>query len=315
MSDFIVTLDDIAFAGFEVPESMPFGGGHSLSVKKLIGGKRVIDAMGADEDPIEWSGRFRGKDAATRARAIDAKRKAGKPVQLTWGDFAFTVVIERFRPVMERAYEIPYSISCVVVSDSPAAATGPGIDQMLQSDNLTSQALGARIGDGPLSGALLGLNSAISKVASFAAATQSTIASVIAPIAQVQARVATLIATTENTLLNATTLGGILPNNPVSTMVAQLGSQATAMSNTSILYDLHATAGRMTANLNAVGAGGAQVVMAGGDLYRLAATSYGDPTAWTTIAKANGLTDPVINGVQTILVPPLPGSSGGVLSA
>jgi nucleoid-associated protein YgaU len=44
-------------------------------------------------------------------------------------------------------------------------------------------------------------------------------------------------------------------------------------------------------------------------------TSYGDPTAWTTIAKANGLTDPVINGVQTILVPPLPGSSGGVLSA
>jgi hypothetical protein len=81
------------------------------------------------------------------------------------------------------------------------------------------------------------------------------------------------------------------------------------------LYDLRSTVGRMAANLSAVGAGGAQVVMAGGDLYHLASTSYNDATAWTTIAKANKLTDPIVQGVQTILVPPLPGSSGGVLSS
>lgn len=312
MSDFIVTLDDFAFSGFEVPEMIPFGGAHSLAVKTLIGGKRVIDAMGADEDPIEWSGRIRGQNAAARARALDAKRKAGKPVQLTWGDFSFMVVIERFRPVMERTYEIPYSISCVVVADSPAAAAGPGIDQMIQGDHLNVQALGSNFGS--LSGVLSGLRSAVSKVSSFATTAQATISSVLAPIAQVQAQVTSLIATTENTLTSVTTLGGILPNNPISTLVAQLGSQATAMSNVGILYDLRAAAGRMTANLNAAGAGGAQVVQAGGDLYHLAAASYGDATAWTTIAKANRLTDPVINGVQTLLVPPLPGSSGGVLS-
>jgi hypothetical protein len=315
MTDLVVKLDDFIFAGFEVPESMPFGGGQSTSVKKLIGGKRVIDAMGADEDPIEWSGRFRGKDAVTRARALDTKRKAGKALRLTWGDFAYTVVITHFRGVEERFYEVPYSISCEVVTDSSAPASGPGVDAMILSDNTKTQGLGGLIGNGPLSSVLAGLNTAISSVSSFATATQAALNSVLGPIAQVQSQVTTLIASAENTLNNATTLGGVLPNNPVSTLVSKLGAQALAITNAGNLYDLRSTVGRMGANLHAIGAGGAQVVMAGGDLYHLSVASYGDVTAFPTIAKANGLVDPVIQGIQTILVPPVPGNTGGVLAS
>jgi hypothetical protein len=37
--------------------------------------------------------------------------------------------------------------------------------------------------------------------------------------------------------------------------------------------------------------------------------------AWTGIAKANGLKDPTISGVQTLTVPALPDDSGGVMYA
>lgn len=44
-------------------------------------------------------------------------------------------------------------------------------------------------------------------------------------------------------------------------------------------------------------------VSPGDDLYKLAARLYGDPTAWTLLARANGLTDPVIGVGATLSVP------------
>lgn len=54
--------------------------------------------------------------------------------------------------------------------------------------------------------------------------------------------------------------------------------------------------------------------MAGGNLMQLAANVYGDAKAWTGIAKANKITDPVVQGVQTLNVPVRPDNAGGVLS-
>ncbi len=53
------------------------------------------------------------------------------------------------------------------------------------------------------------------------------------------------------------------------------------------------------------------ITVAGGDLYRVALEQYGDATAWTQIAQANGLADPVVQGVRTLLVPPYAG--GGLV--
>lgn len=44
-------------------------------------------------------------------------------------------------------------------------------------------------------------------------------------------------------------------------------------------------------------------VAPGDDLYRLAAEYYGDPAAWTLLAFANGLSDPLIQADQVLSVP------------
>ncbi len=44
-------------------------------------------------------------------------------------------------------------------------------------------------------------------------------------------------------------------------------------------------------------------VSPGDDLYELAAQFYSDATAWTLIARANGLTDPFIQTDSTLIIP------------
>jgi hypothetical protein len=44
-------------------------------------------------------------------------------------------------------------------------------------------------------------------------------------------------------------------------------------------------------------------VSQGDDLFRVAAQIYGDTSAWTLLASANGLTDPVIQADATLTVP------------
>jgi len=46
---------------------------------------------------------------------------------------------------------------------------------------------------------------------------------------------------------------------------------------------------------------------------QIASREYNDPMAWTGIAKANGLTDPVLAGLQTLQIPNQPDNAGGVL--
>lgn len=48
-------------------------------------------------------------------------------------------------------------------------------------------------------------------------------------------------------------------------------------------------------------------------LYKLAEIYYQDSTKWTTIAKANGLTDPQITETMTIAIPNIPEDNGGIL--
>jgi len=56
------------------------------------------------------------------------------------------------------------------------------------------------------------------------------------------------------------------------------------------------------------------VNVAGGNLYALAAQYLGDATKWYQIAVVNGLTDPMLTGPLTLIIPPngLP-SNGGIL--
>ncbi len=316
--DTYLILGDVNFSRFEIPEKIGFGGEQLLAVQKLVGGKRVIDAMGRDDADLKWSGLFIGQNASDRARYLNYLRIAGNQLTLTWAEFAYSVVIKEFLPDYRRGYEIPYSITCVVVEDLTLPVTvlpESSIDRAILDDMNSATGLGSLIGDGALSSALGTLGTAISAVSSFANAAQSTINSVLAPLGAVQARVTTLIASTGNTIANVATIGGVSINNPIAMQAANLSSQIAGYTQMPQLLNLQSVTGRMGMNLGAIKSTGQTVVTAGGNLFSMASKAYGDATAWTTIARANKLTDPNLNGVQSVLVPPTSDGGGGVYGA
>ncbi|MCC3246670.1 hypothetical protein LG047_15320 [Methylocystis sp. WRRC1] len=116
----ILTLGGIVFDDFSTPERMPFGGEQTMVVHKLPGGSRVIDTMGPDDADIHWSGRLFGDNAYETALALDAMRRSGVTLPLTFAGQAFTVVISEFSANIERLpVSVAYDITCVI---SPAGA-------------------------------------------------------------------------------------------------------------------------------------------------------------------------------------------------
>jgi len=324
----ILTLDDFTFVDTEIPERIDFGGHQNLVLHDLVGGVRVVDAMGAFSEPLQWAGMFRGPEALSRARYLDAKRVAGKKLTLTWSELRYQVVIREFRATFERSYQIPYNIVLEVVADEaqPQATLVEkvSVDSLIDYDAIAAADLVAalqaqqEIDAGPvttstMAGAFGSLQSALKAVSSFATATQSQLASVLQPLAAFRSQVQTLMAATNNTLANVTTLGGILPNNPVSQQVSRLGTQLAATQQYPILLQLDRVAGRMAVNAQANYKTDKKVTQAGGDLFTLAAQEYGDPLAWTALAKANALSDPQLTGINTLIVPPAPTKPSGVL--
>lgn len=50
---------------------------------------------------------------------------------------------------------------------------------------------------------------------------------------------------------------------------------------------------------------------AGGDLFRIAAEQLGDATQWLRIGRLNGINDPMLSGVLTLLIPDRNPKAGG----
>jgi hypothetical protein len=57
------------------------------------------------------------------------------------------------------------------------------------------------------------------------------------------------------------------------------------------------------------------ITVAGGDLFHLAAEYLGDATQWNRLAQVNGLTDPVLSGLATLLVPDVDAAEGGGIAS
>lgn len=54
------------------------------------------------------------------------------------------------------------------------------------------------------------------------------------------------------------------------------------------------------------------ITIAGGNLFAIAAQYLGDATQWIRIAQQNGLTDPMLSGLVTLVIPdPNPNAGGG----
>ena len=117
MSDVVLSLGNVAFRDMEVPEKIRFGGRQRLAVQNIIGGGRVVGALGLDDGEISFSGIFSGQDAAARAQLLDIARAQGSQMPLVWGGFYYLVVISSFVAEYRRPNLIPFAVTCVVVSD------------------------------------------------------------------------------------------------------------------------------------------------------------------------------------------------------
>jgi nucleoid-associated protein YgaU len=146
-------------------------------------------------------------------------------------------------------------------------------------------------------------------------ASPSTINAIQQAVLAVQARVTVLIAAANAAIGTPTTFGGVTPGIPAATSALALSAATTNTMRLWTLMQLQRVLGRLMANLSAVNSSPNTVSTAGGNLYRIAQDTFGDPTAWATIAAANELIDPFIQGIETLTIPPQPGNSGGILSS
>jgi len=168
-----IVLGGMVLTGIEVPDRLRVGGRQALLVHRVIGGGRVVDALGNDPDRLELSGRFMGPDAQARAQTIERMRGAGVPVAFSGAGLSGMVWVAQF----EYAYEAKgaicsYRLTLERAVDPPVVSGGLG-------------ALSTMIG-GDAAQAVSGLTSAIGQISSmsFTAVGQlNTVVGQITPVA------------------------------------------------------------------------------------------------------------------------------------
>ena len=115
----VLLLGPIAFTDYSPPECLPFGGRQQMAVHKLIGGQRVIDTLGPDDEDIQWSGRFFGAGALSTCLALDSLRAAGQVLPLSYAGMGYTV-----RGYSPSASMVEYKIRCVVSTNGAHGLLG-----------------------------------------------------------------------------------------------------------------------------------------------------------------------------------------------
>ncbi|WGS53586.1 hypothetical protein LFL96_21245 [Paraburkholderia sp. D15] len=318
------------FDGAEVPERIRFGGSQLLAVEKMIGGRRRINALGADDAPLEWSGIFLYASALARARFLDSVRREGLSCTLTWDALRFQVTIAEFHADYEKPFKIPYSIKFEVVEDETATVDSvPAITpaQSLATDMARMGTLSNCIGDSTLNGLVGDLQTAMNAVSaaaqpianglkavtSFVAGVANcadqvvntvagAVSAVVSPLAAVASHVQYLISSAEGIMASGS---GVLPGLPASQTAFTVLARMNSAVQLPELYELRSITARMQVNLPLVTTPSSPktITVGGGDLYSIAAQQYGDASRWVDIAAANNITDPVLTGINTLTIP------------
>ncbi|APR40497.1 hypothetical protein [Paraburkholderia sp. SOS3] len=133
----------------------------------MIGGRRRINALGADDIPLQWSGLFLFASAVPRARFLDSVRREGLQCTLSWDQLRYQVVIDQFRATYKYPFRVPYWISFEVIQDQTATVDSvPAVTpaQSLATDMARMGTLSNCLGDSTLNGLVGDLQSAMSDI-------------------------------------------------------------------------------------------------------------------------------------------------------
>jgi hypothetical protein len=120
----LLTIGPVQLSGLELPEAMPVGGKQLIGIQTMAGGGLCLDAMGAIESSISWSGKFTGPNRSVRARLLDSIRKSGAVVTLAWDVFSYEVIVSEFAADTRSVDPVPYRITCIVLQDNSAPLGG-----------------------------------------------------------------------------------------------------------------------------------------------------------------------------------------------
>ncbi len=142
MAQDVLLLGPVAFKDFSTPDRMAFGGEQMMAVHRLPGGSRVVDVLGPDDIDLHWHGRFFADDAYQTALLLDALRRAGQPLALSFAGQSYTVIIKEFMAEIERLpHDILYKICCVCVTQGQGAVSGAIGGAALAAADLAAAAL------------------------------------------------------------------------------------------------------------------------------------------------------------------------------
>jgi hypothetical protein len=302
-------VGDFEFSGLEVPESVTVGAKQQLVVHKLIGGKRVVDVMGVDYDNMSWSGWITGAAAGDRVTQLETLRDAGDPLTFNMDGYYFSVLIQSFNARFEHLYRRYFTIDLLVVErlDAPITenALSGTLDALINSDVGESLGLASIINSAAVTTAINTVKDAVSQVQGFANATIDTVQTVIRPLVAAQAVVQSVIAQVGASVNDITTLGGLVPGNPVAKAANNVLRQSAALTQLAPLYQMQSVLERIQKNVLAgpLANGTSSLTTSSTTLQRVAADSYGDQSRWTEIAAANNIHDPMLGEIQTIKIP------------
>lgn len=287
-------LDSIVLdpAALEVPETIgTMGGLQVLAEHDFPGGVRTHQVFGAFPDQIQWRAFLTGPQALNRAQAIDLIRVTGREVQLTWGPKAFLGRVVRFDPQPHHKFLIRYYVLFRPRVDISQASPQSGqitAEGLLSGQTSALAALQAGVPFALMTALTEPTSSLLSTVAG-SLAQASGIVDAIGP-----ANVA-LITSGASALVTAATPYFNDANPQNSYMARAVANRATAISGVVAAPALAAPRTIQIMNPN---------------LPRLAAQYLGSASQWTTIAAANGLSDPLPIGTFTLTIPAAPATQG-----
>lgn len=259
----LLSLGDLVFRDLEIPARIEgLGGKQHIAVQDFIGGGRNVDVLGGSYDPLTWNGIFTGSDAVQRAQYLDNLRVQGKALPLEWNYESFTVVIQHFNYTFEKPFIVPYKIECVVVENNSEAQTKITSDDSVISDALRLPTFGDQLKGGlnlntgalefdpaAIKSNVSMLQAATAQIKSTYKATKDQIQKVKKYTQKIHLQTQAAMSQTTQILNEVTSVGGVLPGNPLQRNANRMLRTTTHTSNLSNLTNMHYLTARMMKNL------------------------------------------------------------------
>ena len=237
-----LSLGTVDFEDFAVPEDVKFGSTQNITEHRLIGGKKVYDSNGGEDKPISWSGLFLSTDADTKAAQLKAMAEAGRTVILAWGSYNYSVIVKDV-DLTYKLNRIAYSITCLVKSASPAAASSPSLLQSVQSDvsnantTVTNAAIGTQITN---------TNSSLTGLTSLPGSSSVQTTNLLQGLTFTQSAIQLQMQAASNTIFQLGSLGG---EATTTQTIAALSRASAALASFENLAQVGSLVGRATNNV------------------------------------------------------------------